>query len=78
MFPTGVLNVLSGLLALEVDSILVDFDNVDVNINDNLVIEGLINDQRGKLRQVQNNRRTHSRNGLNRESRYPSPRSFQQ
>ena len=42
MFRTGVLNVLSGLLALEVDSILVDFDNVDVNINDNLIIEGLM------------------------------------
>ena len=42
MFPTGVLNVLSGLLALEVHSILVDFDNVDVNINGNLVIEGLM------------------------------------
>jgi hypothetical protein len=42
MFPTSILNVLSGLLALEVDSILVDFDNVDVNINDNLVIEGLM------------------------------------
>ena len=41
MFRTGVLNVLSGLLALEVDSILVDFDNVDVNINGNLIIEGL-------------------------------------
>ena len=42
MFPTGILNILSGLLALEVDSILVDFDNVDVNINDNLIIEGLM------------------------------------
>jgi hypothetical protein len=42
MFPTSILNVLSGLLALEVDSILVDFDNVDVNINDNLIIEGLM------------------------------------
>jgi hypothetical protein len=42
MFPTSILNVLSGLLALEVDSILVDFDNVDVNINNNLVIEGLM------------------------------------
>jgi hypothetical protein len=42
MFSTGVLDVLSGLLALEIDSILVDFDNDDVNINGNLTVEGLI------------------------------------
>jgi hypothetical protein len=42
MFSTGVLDVLSGLLALEIDSILVDFDNVDVDIKDNLIIEGLL------------------------------------
>jgi hypothetical protein len=42
MLPTGVLDVLSGLLALEIDSILVNLDNVDVNINDNLIIEGLV------------------------------------
>ena len=42
MLPTGVLNVLGGLLALEIDSILVDLDNVDVSINDNLIIEGLM------------------------------------
>ena len=42
MFSTGVLDVLSGLLALEIDSILVNLDNVDVNINDNLIIEGLM------------------------------------
>jgi len=42
MFTTGALNVLSRLLALEIDSILVDFDNDDVNINGNLIVEGLI------------------------------------
>ena len=42
VFPTGVLNVLSGLLAFEIDSILVDFDNDDVNVNDDLIIECLI------------------------------------
>jgi len=75
MFPTGVLNILSGLLALEIDSILVEFNNVDVNINDNLIIEGLMI-SKGKPRQVQNNRRNHNRNELNREFRFPSSRSF--
>ena len=42
MLPTGVLDVLSGLLAFEIGSIFVDFDNDDVNINGNLTIEGLI------------------------------------
>ena len=42
MLPTGILNVLSGLLALEIDSILVDFDDNNVNINGNLLVEGLI------------------------------------
>jgi len=42
MLPTGVLDVLGGLFALEINSILVDLDNVDVNINDNLIIEGLV------------------------------------
>jgi hypothetical protein len=41
MLPTAILNVLGGLLALEIDGILVDLNNVDVNINDNLTIEGL-------------------------------------
>ena len=41
MLPTGILNVLGRLLALEIDGILVDLNNVDVNINDNLTIEGL-------------------------------------
>ena len=42
MLPTGVLDVLGGLLALEIDGILVDFDNDDVNINGDLIVEGLI------------------------------------
>jgi len=48
MFSACVLNVLGGLLALEIDSILVDFDRNDVNVNCNLVIEGLSSGRQAK------------------------------
>lgn len=42
MLRTAVLNVLSGLLALEIDHILIDLNDLNVDISDKFVIEGLM------------------------------------
>ena len=42
MLLAGVLNVTSGLLALEIDHVLIDLNNGHVDIRDKLAIKGLM------------------------------------